>query len=105
MIDNKTLVKLYLRNLIPIKEYGDINSEAFDIAVSIEQCIEDLYTKGFISDLEIEIIKLIITGYDYAKIADKLKVNRIRVSKVFDNICRKVAFILGDIFYIGEIYD
>lgn len=92
------LVGEYIRSLPYITERGDINSDDFNNAIMIEKCIKDMAKKGLLSEMELNIVSLVYSGYNYEEIGNLLHANRATISKSFKEVTDRIAYILGGEF-------
>ena len=100
------LVGEYIRSLHTILESGDIASDTYNHALSINVLIERLYKQDVISNKELLILNEVASGYSYAEIGSDIELDRKSVSKIFRRTCRKIGYILGGKFTdIGFAHD
>ena len=92
------LVESYLRSLGLILDKGDIESDSYTNALSIQTTIKKLYENHKLSKFDLSVLEKVSIGYGYAEIANLLEVDRKKVAESFRRSCRKVAFILGGDF-------
>lgn len=92
------IVEEYIKSLYPILDAGNIDSDQFNNALSIQTVIEKLKARGNISEFDVGILHGIASGFNFSELATLFGADRKRVAKSFRNSCRKIAFILGDEF-------
>jgi hypothetical protein len=70
-----------------------------------------LVDKGQISELELEVLRMLSIGNTYKEVAKKLGISRDSARKNFNTSCNKLAFSLGGVFtdegyaeYMAEKY-
>ncbi len=92
------IVEEYVKALYSIVDAGNIESDQFNNALSIQETIKILYEKGNISEFDVRVLNGIATGFNFSEIATLLIADRKRVSDSFKKTCGKVAFVLGGEF-------
>jgi hypothetical protein len=92
------IVEEYIKSLYYIIDAGDIESDQFNNALSIEETIKTLHKRGNVSDFDVKVLNGIATGFNFSEIATLLIADRKRVSDSFKKSCGKIAFVLGDEF-------
>jgi DNA-binding CsgD family transcriptional regulator len=92
------VVENYIKELYMILAKGDIESETFNNALSIEMAIMKLSKSGNLSRLDIEILRKVAEGFSLNEISNLLNIHRKRVITSFKKSCRKVAYLLGGDF-------
>jgi len=92
------IVEEYVKSLYGILDAGDIESEQFNNALSIQQTVKTLHRRGNITEFDVRVLNGIATGFNFSEIATLLIADRKRVSDSFRKTCGKIAFVLGDEF-------
>ncbi len=92
------IVEEYIRSLYDILDAGDIESDQFNNALSIQTTIKTLYERGNVKEFDVRVLNGIASGFNFSEIATLLMADRTRVSESFRKSCEKVAFVLGDEF-------
>lgn len=92
------IVEEYVKTLYYILDAGDIESDQFNNALSIQQTIKALFERGNVSEFDVRVLNGIATGFNFSEIATLLMADRKRVSDSFRKTCGKIAFVLGDEF-------
>lgn len=92
------IVEEYVKTLYYILDAGDIESDQFNNALSIQQTIKALFERGNVSEFDVRVLNGIATGFNFSEIATLLIADRKRVSDSFRKTCGKIAFVLGDEF-------
>ena len=92
------IVEEYIRSLYDILDAGDIESDQFNNALSIQTTIKTLYERGNVKEFDVRVLNGIASGFNFSEIATLLMADRRRVSESFRKSCGKVAFVLGDEF-------
>jgi len=76
----------------------DIESDEYADLLVVEKKISDLHTEGFLSDMDIYIIDLVSDGRPIRELEKAIDKSRITISRVFIQICERVAYFLGGYF-------
>lgn len=92
------IVQSLLRNKIEIRSRLDIESDEYADLLVVEKKISDLHTEGFLSDMDIYIIDLVSDGRPIRELEKAIDKSRITISRVFIQICERVAYFLGGYF-------
>ena len=92
------IVEEYIKSLYHILDAGNIESDQFNNALSIQTTIEMLKEKDNISEFDVGVLHGIASGFNFSELATLYCADRKRVAKSFRNSCRKIAFILGNEF-------
>ena len=92
--------------------YVDLTDNDFNNLLILEKMIKTLHKSGNIADKELELINLVSTNKSFRDLEKEGDVARHSLSKRFDNVCEKLAYILGGEFtdegylnYIGRKYN
>jgi len=92
-----------------IREVNDIDSDDYNDLLIIEKKIKEMRGQDFITNLEFKILTLIQSGYLFGDIETIIDVGRDTVSKIFKNVCERIAYSLGGEFtdegFIKEVAD
>jgi len=92
-----------------IRSYQALESDTFGKLIFLEKKIKELYDSGYLSDKEMEVIKLMSDGYSVTEIAQLLSKSRLTISNTFKNACNRISFHLGDIYtdhgFLNELQD
>lgn len=92
------IVEEYVRSLYGILDKGDIESDQFNNALSIQTTIKRLYKRGNVEEFDVRVLNGIASGFNFSEISTLLMADRKRVSDSFRKSCGKIAFVLGDEF-------
>jgi|WetSurSiteA1Bulk_404760.scaffolds.fasta_scaffold07284_6 hypothetical protein len=102
LIQNKETIKrnIYKESAGKIESSYTIDFEDMDYnnLLLIETLIEKLIQSNSISDREIVVLNQILAGNSIAMIEKSLGISRITLTKILDDLCDRVAFILGGEF-------
>jgi hypothetical protein len=89
----------------------NLENDEFTFLRQVEEKIKELHGTEQISDLELEILRMLSAGNSYKEVSEELQISRTSVRKNFDSSCNKIAFSLGGVFtnegykeYIAEKY-
>jgi hypothetical protein len=91
------IVQHLLRNRDAIKSDSDISDNLTNLNI-VEKKISDLYKAGMLSDADIQIIELVADGRPIKNLEGTIDKNRITISKVFIQICERIAYFIGGYF-------
>jgi hypothetical protein len=81
-----------------IKSVHDFESDDYNNLLVIEKKIQDMCANNLLTPHEVEIINLIRDGYLFSDIEPILKIGRETISKIYKNVCDRIAFSLGGEF-------
>lgn len=91
---------------------SNLESTTYSDLLTVEQKINELSSNNLLTKREVAIIKAVVSGDSFTKLADDLDVSRVTISSEFKNICAKIAFYLGEHFtdegyqdYLRDKYD
>ena len=99
------IVEEYIKSLYRILDAGDIESDQFNNALSIQTTIKKLQGRGNLKNFDVQVLNGIASGFNFSEIAILLIADRKRVRNSFRKTCQKIAFVLGDEFTdTGFIY-
>jgi hypothetical protein len=88
-----------------LKENHDLEDDSYNNLLIVEKKIKELQEKGLLDNNEILVIDYISQGYFYEDIERITGIGRVTVSKIFTEVCGKLAFYLGGEFTdAGTIY-
>ena len=76
----------------------NLDSDLYSDLLTVEMKINELFTRKLISELELNIIKTIMNGEKYYELESKFNISRVTISKIFNEVCERVAFALGEHF-------
>jgi DNA-binding CsgD family transcriptional regulator len=89
----------------------NVEDDEFTLLRQVEEKIKELVDKGQISELELEVLRMLSIGNTYKEVAKKLGISRDSARKNFNTSCNKLAFSLGGVFtdegyaeYMAEKY-
>jgi len=103
------IVQRRLMDTEAIREVNDIDSDDYNDLLIIEKKIKEMRGQDFITNLEFKILTLIQSGYLFGDIETIIDVGRDTVSKIFKNVCERIAYSLGGEFtdegFIKEVAD
>ena len=99
------VIEEYIRQLPAIMSSPDINDEVYNNALLIQKCIGNLDATGNLTAQEKEVLIAIVEGYNYTEISRLFGVDRQTVSKVFDKVTDRVAYVLGGEFSDASFLD
>lgn len=103
----ETLLKnreaLHASTIQRVEEYGNryqlnLNDNDYNNLLILEKNIESLYKAGNISYREMVLINRVSTGKSFRELEKNGDLTRHSLSKIFHNVCDKLAFILGGEF-------
>lgn len=89
----------------------NVNSDTYCDLLSVEMELSRLIKKGLISGLDLQVLTLILGGISFTEIGKRLNLGNKRLSAggIFEKICGKVSFVLGEHFtndgYINYLQD
>lgn len=93
-------------------ENSEMDSDLFLDLLALETKINFLLEKNYISDSEKAVLLSIMSGHTISTTARKLHLSRSTVSLIFSNVCKRIAFYMGDYFtddgyldYMEQKYD
>lgn len=94
---------LHASTLRRSEAYGDffvvnLNGNDYNNLLILEKTIKELYASGNITDREIQVIEKISTAKSLRELEKEMNLARHSLSKIFYNVCEKLAFILGGEF-------
>jgi hypothetical protein len=78
--------------------YVDLTGNDYNNLLLLEKTIANLHESGHITDREIKVINLISTKKPLRELEKENKPARHSLAKIFFNVCKKLAFILGGEF-------
>jgi DNA-binding CsgD family transcriptional regulator len=91
---------------------SNLESDLYSDLLTVEQKINELAVNNLLTIRETSIIKAVVTGESFTKLAEALDVSRVTISSEFKSICEKLAFYLGEHFtdegyqdYLRDKYD
>lgn len=73
----------------------DFDSDAYNNCLLIQRCLEDLDSKGYLTELEKQVVNLYYAGHNTSGISKILNVSRSTVESNFKSVTKRVSFILG----------
>lgn len=76
----------------------DLEDEDYNNLLIVEKKIKDLYESELLSTKELSIIQEVSQGKTFLELESVLDLNRNTIAKVFNLVCDKIAFILGNQF-------
>ena len=76
----------------------DIESDEYNNLLTVEAKIKELYSEGFLSDMDLYIIDLVSDGRPIKELEEPIGKCRITISKTFIQICNRIAYFLGGYF-------
>jgi hypothetical protein len=92
------IVQRLLMETPTIKETHDFESDDYNNLLIIEKKISGMMENTMFSMQEIQILTLIQEGYLFGDIEPIIGLGRDTVSKIYKNICERIAFSLGGEF-------
>lgn len=92
------IVQRLLMETPQIKETHDFESDDYNNLLVIEKKMKEMDKNNLFNTEEIEVLNLIRAGYLFSDIEPMLKVGRETVSKIYKNVCERIAFSLGGEF-------
>jgi len=92
------IVGEYIKTLPMILDRGEIESDEYTTALSIDMCISDMVKKEVLSPMEQDIIRAVEDGYNYTEVARILQSDRQTISDIFNRVTDRIAYILGGEF-------
>jgi hypothetical protein len=81
-----------------LKSEHDCESDSYNDLLLIEKKIKELEDKNLLTDNEILILNYFSQGYLYEDIEDITGIGRVTISKIFKEVCNKIAYFLGGSF-------
>lgn len=81
-----------------IKAVHDFDADDYNNLLIIEKKIDDMLANHLFSKQEVNILNLIREGYLFGDIESQIGLGRDTVSKIYKNICERIAFSLGGEF-------
>jgi DNA-binding CsgD family transcriptional regulator len=86
-------------DLIPEAQVSfNLDDDVYSDLLTVECEIKRLIGLGVISDLELNILNLVLDGKSYVSIEKILEMHRSTISNIFKKLCDKVSQSLGDYF-------
>lgn len=76
----------------------DVENDEYTFFREMVEKIKELVSRGQISELEYNVIRLLSEGNSYKEVAKKLEISRDSARKIFNTSCNKIAFSLGGVF-------
>jgi len=76
----------------------NFDDDDYNNLLVIEKKIYELFNKEIITNLELSIINIVGDGKSLASAGQFLDISRATISKIFSNICDRIAYTLGGIF-------
>lgn len=105
-------VEFLIKNMYNIKssvmDGGNIEFLDDDVyldILEIERTVKRLRKLNVITDDEFKVAKLISKGLSFRDIGNALKMSKTKVSSVFNDLCNKVSYVLGDYFTSDGFFD
>jgi hypothetical protein len=92
------IVQRLLMETPQIKEVHDFESDDYNNLLIIEKKVTQMVENELFSMQETEILSLIREGYLFGDIESLIGLGRDTVSKIYKNICERIAFSLGGEF-------
>lgn len=92
------IVNHLLRNSVEIKSRPDIDSDEYNNLLVVESKINNLYSGGFLSDVDLFIIELMADGKPIKNLEAEIGKSRLTISKTFIQLCDRIAYFLGGYF-------
>jgi hypothetical protein len=92
------IVQRLLMETPQIKGVHDFDSEDYNNLLIIEKKITDMVKNDLLSTHEESILSLIREGYLFSDIESMTGIGRETVSRIYKNICERIAFSLGGEF-------
>jgi hypothetical protein len=92
------IVSRLLMETPQIKESHDFDSDDYNNLLVIEKKIAGMIENNMFSVQEKRILSLITEGYLFGDIESQIGLGRDTVSKIYKNICERIAFSLGGEF-------
>jgi len=106
------IVQHLLINSEVLHAQSDFESDEYNNLLVVEKKIEELLDKGLLSERELNILNVVASGDLYGDLDESLGLNRRTVYKIFNDICEKISFSIGDVFtdagyisYMAEKYN
>lgn len=76
----------------------DNESDVYQDLISVEMKISELIRDNLLKEDEVELINVVTTNLPYYKLEEKLGLTRRTIVQRFNEICKKIAFFLGEHF-------
>lgn len=92
------IVQRILMDTSSIREENDIDSDRYNDLIIIEKKLNEMRNNNMLSPVEKDIISLIQRGYLFGDMESKLLLGRDTISRMFKNVCERVAYSLGGEF-------
>jgi len=99
------IIEEYIRQLPSIMSNPDVSDEVYNNALLIQKCIGNLDATGNLTEQEKEVLIAIVEGYNYTEISRLFGIDRQTVSKIFDKVTDRVAYVLGGEFSDASFLD
>jgi hypothetical protein len=102
LIQNKESIKerIYKEATVGMEPSYTIDFDDTDYTnlLAVEKVIEKLIKSGSMTDRELVVLNQVLSGNTVAMMERNLKTSRITLTKIFDDLCDRIAFILGEEF-------
>jgi hypothetical protein len=92
------LVQTLLKSRPYLLESHDLESDEYNNLLIIEKKVETLYKAGILSEFDLKVLGLVSSGKSIHEIEKELDLNRVTISKLFINLCGRIAYFIGGVF-------
>ena len=76
----------------------DFEDDEYNNLLVVESKVNFLVENGLIQKQELDVLNLLTSGKRFKDIEGILNLNRVTISKVFREVCKKISFSLGGVF-------
>jgi len=76
----------------------DFEDDEYNNLLVVESKVNFLVESGLIQKQELDVLNLLTSGKRFKDIEGVLNLNRVTISKVFREVCKKISFSLGGVF-------
>ena len=101
------ILQTLLRDRPYLLETHNLDSDEYNNLLLVEKKIDTLYKAEILSDFDLEVLRCVSSGKSSFELEKKLNLNRVTISKLFINLCERIAYFMGGSFtdegYISQV--